>query len=70
MVDPPRGDDAGRPSARRGSVIEPLPMPNRPVLSPEKVSPEADAVVASFHRDLVDEVAAAVARGMPSWHKR
>ncbi|MFO0626254.1 MAG: glutaredoxin [Polyangiales bacterium] len=37
-------------------------MPNRPVLSPEKVSPEADAVVASFHRELVDEVAAAVAR--------
>jgi len=37
-------------------------MPNRPVLSPEKVSPDADSVVASFHRELVDEVAATVAR--------
>ncbi len=37
-------------------------MSNRPVLSPDKVSPEADAVVAAFHRDLVDEVAAVVAR--------
>lgn len=37
-------------------------MSNRPVLSPDKVSPDADAVVASFHRELVDEVAATVAR--------
>ena len=35
---------------------------NRPSLSPEKLSPEADAVVAGFHRGIVDEVAATVAR--------
>lgn len=34
----------------------------RPTLSPEKVSPAARDVVAGFHRALVDEVAAAVAR--------
>lgn len=37
-------------------------MTTRPLIAPEKVSPEADAVVASFHRGIVDEVAAAVAR--------
>lgn len=37
-------------------------MTTRPVLAAEKISPEADAVVAAFHRDIVDEVAAAVAR--------
>jgi glutaredoxin-related protein len=37
-------------------------MHSRPVLAAEKVSPEADAVVAAFHRGIVDEVAAAVSR--------
>ena len=37
-------------------------MTTRPTLAADKVSPEADAVVASFHRGIVDEVAAAVAR--------
>lgn len=37
-------------------------MTTRPLIAPDKVSPEADAVVASFHRGIVDEVAAAVAR--------
>ncbi len=37
-------------------------MTTRPVLAAEKISPEADAVVAAFHRGIVDEVAAAVAR--------
>jgi glutaredoxin len=37
-------------------------MTTRPMLSADKISPEADAVVASFHRGIVDEVAAAVAR--------
>lgn len=37
-------------------------MSTRPVLDSAKISPEADAVVASFHRALVDEVAATVAR--------
>lgn len=37
-------------------------MTTRPQLAPEKISPEAAAVTAAFHRDLVDEVAAAVAR--------
>ncbi len=35
---------------------------NRPELSAEKISPAADEVVARFHREIVDEVAAAVAR--------
>lgn len=34
----------------------------RPTLSADKVSPEATELVANFHRDIVDEVAAAVAR--------
>jgi glutaredoxin-related protein len=38
------------------------PMTTRPLLAAEKISPEADAVVAAFHRNIVDEVAAAVAR--------
>jgi glutaredoxin len=37
-------------------------MTTRPTLSADKVSPAADAVVAGFHRGIVDEVAAAVAR--------
>lgn len=37
-------------------------MSTRPTLSPDKISPEADAAAAAFHRGLVDEVAAAVAR--------
>ncbi|MDO9021927.1 MAG: glutaredoxin domain-containing protein [Deltaproteobacteria bacterium] len=37
-------------------------MTTRPVLSADKVSTYADAVVAAFHRGIVDEVAAAVAR--------
>jgi glutaredoxin len=37
-------------------------MTTRPMLSAEKISPEADGVVAAFHRGLVDEVAATVAR--------
>jgi len=37
-------------------------MTTRPLIAPDKVSPEADAVVANFHRGIVDEVAAAVAR--------
>lgn len=37
-------------------------MTTRPLIASDKVSPEADAVVASFHRGIVDEVAAAVAR--------
>ena len=37
-------------------------MTTRPMLAAEKISPEADAVVAAFHRGIVDEVAAAVAR--------
>jgi len=32
------------------------------MIAADKVSPEADAVVAGFHRGIVDEVAAAVAR--------
>jgi glutaredoxin-related protein len=38
------------------------PMTTRPVLSADKVSTYADAVVTDFHRNIVDEVAAAVAR--------
>jgi glutaredoxin len=34
----------------------------RPMLSPDKVSPTIHEKVSSFHRDVVDEVAAAVAR--------
>jgi glutaredoxin-related protein len=34
----------------------------RPALSPDKVSPEAAAVTAAFHRAIVDEVTATVAR--------
>jgi glutaredoxin-related protein len=37
-------------------------MTTRPQLASDKTSPEADAVVATFHRGIVDEVAAAVAR--------
>ena len=37
-------------------------MTTRPMIAADKVSPEADAVVAGFHRGIVDEVAAAVAR--------
>lgn len=37
-------------------------MTTRPVLSSDKISSEADAVVASFHRGFVDDVAAVVAR--------
>ena len=37
-------------------------MTTRLLLAADKVSPEAHAVVASFHRGIVDEVAAAVAR--------
>lgn len=37
-------------------------MTTRPTLSSDKISPEADGVVASFHRSVVDEVAATVAR--------
>lgn len=37
-------------------------MTTRPLLASEKISAEADAVTASFHRELVDEVAATVAR--------
>lgn len=37
-------------------------MTTRPTLSPDKISPEADAVVAAFHPDIVAEVSAAVAR--------
>ena len=37
-------------------------MTTRPLIASEKVSPEADAVVANFHRGIVDEVAAAVAK--------
>jgi len=37
-------------------------MTTRPVLVAEKISAEAHAVVAGFHRGVVDEVAAAVAR--------
>jgi hypothetical protein len=36
---------------------------DRPELSADKISPAARDHVASFHRALVDEVAAAVARG-------
>jgi glutaredoxin-related protein len=35
---------------------------NRPELPSDKVSPAADAVVAGFHRSIIDEVAAAVSR--------
>jgi glutaredoxin len=37
-------------------------MSNRPLLAAEKVSPEVQAIISSFHRNIVDEVAAAVAR--------
>lgn len=37
-------------------------MTTRPVLAADKISPEADAVVAGFHRAFVDDVAAVVAR--------
>jgi glutaredoxin len=37
-------------------------MRTRPLLEADKVSAEADAVVATFHRDIVDEVIAAVRR--------
>lgn len=37
-------------------------MTTRPMIAADKVSPEADAVVASFHRGIVDEVVAAIAR--------
>ena len=39
-----------------------MTMTTRPTLSTDKVSPEADAIVASFHRSVVDEVVAAIAR--------
>ena len=35
---------------------------DRPTLPTDKVSPAARDIVAAFHRDIVDEVAAAVAR--------
>jgi glutaredoxin-related protein len=35
---------------------------NRPTLPEDKVSPAAQAVVAGFHRDVVDEVAQTVAK--------
>jgi glutaredoxin-related protein len=35
---------------------------SRPTLPADKVSPEASDIVSAFHRDVVDEVAAAVAR--------
>ena len=39
-----------------------MTMTTRPTLSTDKVSPEVDALVASFHRNIVDEVVAAVSR--------
>lgn len=35
---------------------------NRPQLSPEKMAPEVHEIVSRFHRDVVDEVAAAIAK--------
>lgn len=40
----------------------PRAMSQRPVLSADKVSPEVHGIISSFHRNVVDEVAAAVAR--------
>ncbi|MBK9259846.1 MAG: glutaredoxin [Polyangiaceae bacterium] len=37
-------------------------MTTRPLLAADKVSPEVHAIIASFHRGIVDEVAATVAR--------
>lgn len=37
-------------------------MSNRPLLAAEKISPEVHSLVSSFHRSIVDEVAAAVAK--------
>ncbi len=37
-------------------------MTTRPVLAVDKMSPEVHAILASFHRGIVDEVAATVAR--------
>jgi glutaredoxin len=37
-------------------------MTQRPLLSADKVSPEVHAIIAGFHRAIVDEVAAAVSR--------
>jgi glutaredoxin-related protein len=37
-------------------------MMTRPVLAADKMSPEVHAILASFHRGIVDEVAATVAR--------
>jgi len=37
-------------------------MTTRPILPPEKVSPEVHSLVSNFHRNIVDEVAAVVAK--------
>jgi glutaredoxin len=37
-------------------------MDQRPTLSPDKVSPAVHAALAAFHRNIVDEVAATVAK--------
>ncbi len=37
-------------------------MTQRPVLAAEKVSPEVQSIISSFHRNIVDEVAAAVTK--------
>lgn len=37
-------------------------MTTRPILSSDKVSPEVHSLVSNFHRGIVDEVAAAVAK--------
>ena len=52
----------GSIGASRGLQLVSAVMTTRPMLSAEKISPEADGVVAAFHRGLVDEVAATVAR--------
>jgi glutaredoxin-related protein len=61
-----RGDRSGEkvPSHLRSVFASTIPgaMTHRPLLSADKVSPEVHSLVSSFHRNIVDEVAATVAR--------
>jgi glutaredoxin len=54
--------DTHRRGIRASPGLYPPAMTTRPLLASDKVSPEVQAIIASFHRGIVDEVAAAVAR--------